>query len=100
MGTSPSKESIYCVSDIHTDHKENWKIILSLAENKHLFDQASLICAGDISTELDVLRETLAFLKGIFAHVFFCPVRARRQATNSREIHYNTGEQRTALKQA
>lgn len=37
--------------------------------------QATLICAGDISMDMDVLSETLVFLKGIFAHVFFCPVR-------------------------
>ena len=39
MGAGPSRESIYCVSDIHTDHSENWDIVLKMAEKKHLFEQ-------------------------------------------------------------
>ena len=91
MGQAPAKESIYCVSDIHTDHEENWEIILKMAEKRHLLEevrqklvadlvvkkiplQATLICAGDVSTHVDVLRDTLTHLKKIFAHVFFCPV--------------------------
>lgn len=99
MGAGAAKQAVYCVSDIHTDHKANWAIILKLAEQKHVLNevspqlsphmmapfrpyaanslaQATLICAGDISMDLDTLTETLTFLKSVFAHVFFCPVRA------------------------
>lgn len=41
MGAAPAKQAVYCVSDIHTDHKENWTIITKLAEQKeHLSEVA------------------------------------------------------------
>jgi hypothetical protein len=52
MGAGPTKRSIYCVSDIHTEHRDNWSIILKLADKKHLFDEV-VHCASK-STDFDV----------------------------------------------
>lgn len=41
MGAGAAKQSVYCVSDIHTDHKANWAIISKLAEQKHLLNEVS-----------------------------------------------------------
>ncbi len=73
------KVRIFSVSDIHSDHEENWDLIKSW---KNLgFDSKSglrcfyrdamnnfediLIVAGDISTDLDIASETLKFLKEV-----------------------------------
>lgn len=41
MGAGAAKQAVYCVSDIHTDHKANWAIILKLAEQKHVLNEVS-----------------------------------------------------------
>jgi len=48
----------------------NW---YKLAQYKEKLTQAVLIVAGDISTDIKVMKDTLVFLKTIFAHVFFVP---------------------------
>eukprot|EP00933_Yihiella_yeosuensis_P041188 TRINITY_DN3560_c0_g2_i1.p1 TRINITY_DN3560_c0_g2~~TRINITY_DN3560_c0_g2_i1.p1 ORF type:complete len:393 (-),score=58.22 TRINITY_DN3560_c0_g2_i1:168-1310(-) len=61
--------SIFAVSDIHTDKKDNMNEILSWPCRP----QDVLIVAGDVSNDLEILRDTFKALKERFGHVFFCP---------------------------
>jgi len=71
MGNSAISGGIYCISDIHMDHEENVKIIRRLDLVKEKYADATLILPGDISQELDIVKETLTYLKSIFKDVFF-----------------------------
>ena len=63
--------TIYAVSDLHTDIRENLKLIEAISPTQHKRD--SVIVAGDISNRLDVIEKTLHLLKAKFKHVFFVP---------------------------
>ncbi|MFK7805631.1 MAG: metallophosphoesterase [Anaerolineae bacterium] len=63
--------TIYAISDLHTDNKENRELIESLSKTN--FKKDSLIVAGDISNNLTVIERTLQLLLDRFKHVFFTP---------------------------
>lgn len=42
MGSTQSKRSIYCVSDLHTDHDENWTIIQKLKDRSTDFEEVNI----------------------------------------------------------
>lgn len=70
----PAFESVvrlWCVSDIHTDIKENLQWVKRLSDTEYLND--ALIVAGDVSDSMDTLELTLATLKRKYADVFFVP---------------------------
>jgi len=64
---------IFCVSDIHTDEEENWKIVNSWKAEDYNRNTDILIVAGDISDNMSVIEETFLVLKKIFSHIFYVP---------------------------
>lgn len=69
------KLRIYSVSDLHTDHKSNFRRIEEWEKELNLKQDSTniLIVAGDISANLDILRKTLQILKKLFNYVIFIP---------------------------
>ena len=69
---------IFSVSDLHTDHKANWRRVQEWElERKEDDSEVSyigvLIVAGDLSANLETMRMTLEFLTTLFDHVIFVP---------------------------
>jgi predicted phosphodiesterase len=62
---------IYAISDLHTDFRENRAALERAGLAGHRDDV--LIVAGDIADNELVLRDTLEWLAGRFAEVFFVP---------------------------
>ena len=62
---------VFCVSDIHTDHKENMHWVQSLSKDHYKED--TIILGGDVSDNREVLEKTLAAFRARFKHVFFVP---------------------------
>jgi len=62
---------LFTVSDLHTDHPENWKWLEQLSREDYLDD--TLIVAGDVADEIGLLRSSLAQLSRRFKHVCFVP---------------------------
>lgn len=62
---------IYALSDLHADLPENRRRLLRLPAGPHAGD--ALIVAGDVADSMEVLRETLTFLRARFRDVFFVP---------------------------
>jgi predicted phosphodiesterase len=62
---------IFAVSDLHTDFRENRRLLERIPAAEHRGD--ALIVAGDVADSLEVLAETLGFLRGRFGEVFFVP---------------------------
>lgn len=62
---------IYAISDLHTDFRENRAALERAGLAGHRDD--ALIVAGDVADSETVLRETLEWLAGRFAEVFFVP---------------------------
>lgn len=62
---------IFAVSDLHADFRENRAALESAGLSGHREDV--LIVAGDIADGEAVLRDTLEWLAGRFAEVFFVP---------------------------
>jgi hypothetical protein len=62
---------VFALSDIHVDIKPNMAWLRTLATTDYA--DATLILAGDVSDNLDVLRAALSCLCNTFAHVFFVP---------------------------
>ena len=63
---------IFCVSDLHTDHQANMEWCRKLRANGS-FGGDALIVAGDVTSSLVLLEETLQILVGAFAKVFYVP---------------------------
>lgn len=64
--------SVWCFSDIHTNHKANAEWIQALVhENK--FTNDTIIVAGDVSETTNVFDWTLRLLCSAFRDVFFVP---------------------------
>ena len=63
---------VFAVSDLHTDFAENDDSVHQLGRTGE-YARDTLICAGDVSDKIAVLRRTLAGLKKVFRHVFFVP---------------------------
>eukprot|EP01121_Diplochlamys_sp_Union-15-3_P008763 TRINITY_DN2341_c0_g1_i4.p2 TRINITY_DN2341_c0_g1~~TRINITY_DN2341_c0_g1_i4.p2 ORF type:complete len:153 (+),score=21.48 TRINITY_DN2341_c0_g1_i4:43-459(+) len=70
MGQSNNTMNVYAISDIHTDEYDNAKIVKMLS-TKHFGANDVLIVAGDISANLEILRETLEHLTSCCKNVFF-----------------------------
>lgn len=66
-----SGSRVFAISDIHTDIKVNWEWLHALSSTT--YTQDTLILAGDISGNLQVLQDTLSHLISIFAQVCFVP---------------------------
>jgi len=64
---------VFCVSDIHTDHPENWTLIENWDANQFNKQTDILILAGDISTKLSIVKKTFQLIHRYFDHVFFVP---------------------------
>jgi Icc-related predicted phosphoesterase len=62
---------IFAASDLHTDFKENREIIAQIPEN--LYQDDTLIVAGDIADRIERVRETLLLLRPKFKKVFYLP---------------------------
>lgn len=62
---------IYAISDLHTDFRENRAALERARLAGHRDDV--LIVAGDVADNEAVLRDTLEWLAGRFAEVFFVP---------------------------
>eukprot|EP01103_Thecamoeba_quadrilineata_P015297 TRINITY_DN4792_c0_g1_i1.p1 TRINITY_DN4792_c0_g1~~TRINITY_DN4792_c0_g1_i1.p1 ORF type:complete len:284 (+),score=30.51 TRINITY_DN4792_c0_g1_i1:12-863(+) len=74
MGNTPSPVMrVYLISDIHTDEHENWEVVKKWVNFLQTSKEDVLILAGDISQDLDVVEETLKFLKAIFVNIFYVP---------------------------
>lgn len=65
----PHIKRVLCVSDIHTDYKDN----LNWAQNVQPDGDALLIVAGDVSHDETVIRETLKILQSKFGAVTYTP---------------------------
>ena len=62
---------VFATSDLHTDIKENWRLIQHLSDVSYQED--TLIVAGDIADRLDIIKNTLSLLSNKFQHVFYIP---------------------------
>ncbi|AZE49478.1 hypothetical protein C4K04_3808 [Pseudomonas chlororaphis] len=62
---------LFTVSDLHTDHPQNWKWLDRLSREDFLDD--TLIVAGDVADEIGLLRASLEQLSRRFRHVCFVP---------------------------
>lgn len=62
---------VYAISDLHTDFRENWRVVEGLSDV--VYGQDALIVAGDIADQLRVIKDTLALLKTKFKHVCYTP---------------------------
>lgn len=62
---------IYAISDLHTDFRENRAALERAGLTGHGDD--ALIVAGDVADAEATIRETLQWLAGRFAEVFFVP---------------------------
>ena len=68
----PPRRRLYALSDVHVDIPANREWMLALGcDGSHRDD--ILIVAGDVTHRLDRLEESLAILKGKYAHVLFTP---------------------------
>ncbi|NER23254.1 MAG: metallophosphoesterase [Symploca sp. SIO1C2] len=60
---------LYAISDIHTDFIDNFNLIKKIGNYPH----DSLIIAGDISDNLDIINKTFDLLQNKFKYVFYTP---------------------------
>ncbi|GAB5364945.1 hypothetical protein AAMO2058_001013800 [Amorphochlora amoebiformis] len=67
--------TISCISDIHTDRKENLEWVYSSLCSPSTPDAREdvLLVAGDISHRIDLIEETLGVFTSKWKHVFFVP---------------------------
>lgn len=70
-GKGKSGIGVYALSDIHLDNEGNKPWFQKLLNDNYADD--TLILAGDVSDDLDLLKETLTALRGLFDEVFFVP---------------------------
>jgi predicted phosphodiesterase len=62
---------VFVVSDVHTDYKANMEWVRSLSLSQYSED--TLICAGDVSDNLETFQTTMALFKDKYRDVFFVP---------------------------
>ena len=63
---------IFCVSDLHTDHAPNLEWCRALRD-RAVFRRDVLVVAGDVTSSIVLLRETLEILVAAFGTVFYVP---------------------------
>ena len=78
----PDAGRVFCVSDLHTDHQANLEWCRALADSDE-FKRDVLIVAGDVTSSLVLLEETLTLLVCAFAHVFFVPGNVRESCATA-----------------
>jgi 3',5'-cyclic AMP phosphodiesterase CpdA len=62
---------ILAISDLHTDFKENMRLVEEIPDSSHAGD--ALIVAGDIADRIEVIKHTLSVLRSKFKMVFYTP---------------------------
>jgi predicted phosphodiesterase len=62
---------IFAISDLHTDIRENWEFIHRLSYEA--FQRDTLIVAGDIADNLEIIGRTLGLLRTKFGRVCYVP---------------------------
>jgi len=67
----PSSMRVFCLSDVHSDIAGNMEWVQSIDTTAYRKDV--LICAGDISDNLEIVEATLTLFKERFREVFFTP---------------------------
>lgn len=67
----PGCGRVYCVSDLHTDNEANMEWCRGLGDGR--FRQDVLVIAGDVTSSLVLLEETLSILVKAFSSVFYVP---------------------------
>ena len=73
--TVPARKQprVFVTSDLHTDHGVNFEWLRSHLPERHPDGFDVCVCAGDISDNVDILRDTLLLLKGRFDAVVYVP---------------------------
>jgi hypothetical protein len=82
---------IFCISDLHTDHKPNLEWCRALRAQGG-FARDALIVAGDITSGLVVLEETFKILADAFGAVFYVPGNHDLWSRGSAGLHIRTTE--------
>src|SRR5262245_11818692 len=62
---------IFAISDLHTDFRENWAFIHR--NLREAYQRDTLIVAGDIADNLEIIGSTLELLRAKFARVCYVP---------------------------
>lgn len=62
---------IFAISDLHTDFRENWRLVEHLSKSAYQND--ILIVAGDIADSDEIIKRTLSLLRSKFNAVFYTP---------------------------
>lgn len=62
---------ILAISDLHTDFRENMRLVEAISESQHQDDV--LIVAGDIADQIEIIHRTLFVLRSKFKMVFYTP---------------------------
>ncbi|HVG18095.1 MAG TPA: metallophosphoesterase [Blastocatellia bacterium] len=62
---------ILAVSDLHTDFRENMRLVEGIPDSSHGGD--ILIVAGDVADRIEVIKRTLSLLRSKFKMVFYTP---------------------------
>jgi 3',5'-cyclic AMP phosphodiesterase CpdA len=62
---------ILAISDLHTDFRENMRLIEQIPRASHKDD--ILIVAGDIADQVEIIKRTLSLLRSKFKMVFYTP---------------------------
>ena len=90
-------ERIWALSDVHTDKATNMRWIKGLEGSESCYSNDTLILAGDISDNLDIVQATLMRLKQTFRHVFFCPGNHDLWVRKSRDMRSSSGPSISSL---
>ena len=64
---------VFCISDIHVDHKENLEYIQQILNNNQDYSNDVIIIAGDVASKLSIIEETLLLFVKTFKFVFYVP---------------------------
>lgn len=82
---------IFAISDLHTDFRENWDLIHRLSRDA--FQRDTLIVAGDIADNLEIIGRTLDLLRAKFGRVCYVP------GNHELWIHDRSGDSEQKLQQ-
>lgn len=90
---------VYCISDLHTDHRENLETVKTWRNMPELYSKNdTLIVAGDISQHLSAIEETFKVLLEIFGSVFFVPGNNELRLPKSKKTRDYPGNQNSIMK--
>jgi predicted phosphodiesterase len=74
---------ILAISDLHTDFKENMRLVERIPES--LYKDDTLIVAGDIADQIEIIERTLSLLRSRFKMVFYTPGNHELWVRNEKE---------------